>query len=136
MKNEMFGNAKAFLNPIDWDEPFGMVMVESMACGTPVISFNKGAASEIIVDKKTGFLVKNKKEMVQVMKEVNKLKRKESRIHIEKNFTPIAAAINYSKIYANIIVDLESRQEAEEIWIPPTPIAYMHDVRGIIKKTN
>ena len=52
LKNKLLGNAEAFINPIKWDEPFGMVMIEAMACGTPVISFKRGSAPEVINDKK------------------------------------------------------------------------------------
>ncbi len=99
MKNELFSNAKAFLNPIDWIEPFGMVMVESMACGTPVISFAKGAANELIIDGETGFLVKNEAEMIGAMKKVGSINRAACREHALRNFTAKAAAKGYLSIY-------------------------------------
>lgn len=95
----MLGGAKAFLNPITWDEPFGMVMVESLACGTPVISYNRGAASEIIKDGVTGFLVKGRDEMIEAMKKVGKLDRRVARSHIEQNFSIKAGALKYLDVY-------------------------------------
>ncbi|MBI4036119.1 glycosyltransferase family 4 protein [Candidatus Daviesbacteria bacterium] len=99
LKNRLLGGAKAFLNPINWDEPFGMVMVESMAAGTPVISFKRGAAPELIVNNKTGFLVKDKQEMVKAIKRVGEIDRKVCRLHVEENFSPYTAALQYLKIY-------------------------------------
>ena len=57
LKRQLFAGARALLVPLQWDEPFGLVMIEAMACGTPVIAFPRGAAPEIVVDGKTGFLV-------------------------------------------------------------------------------
>jgi glycosyltransferase involved in cell wall biosynthesis len=98
-KNKVMGGAKAFLNSVAWDEPFGMVMVESMACGTPVISYNKGAAPELVKNGKNGFLVKNRKEMVKAIAKIDTIKRKDCRKYIEENFSPKAAATKHIKIY-------------------------------------
>jgi len=98
-KNKLLGGARAFLNPIAWEEPFGMVMVESMACGTPVISYNRGAAPEIIKNGKNGFLVRNRKEMVKAIARVDTIKRKECRKHVEENFSPKVAAEKHIEIY-------------------------------------
>ncbi|MGH2863206.1 MAG: glycosyltransferase, partial [Solirubrobacteraceae bacterium] len=62
-KRRLFAEARALLMPIRWEEPFGMVMIEALACGTPVIAFAEGAAREIVVDGKTGFLVADEPEM-------------------------------------------------------------------------
>ncbi len=99
LKNKLLTSAKAFLNPLNWEEPFGMVMVESLACGTPVITFDKGAASEIVKDCLNGFVVKNAKEMLKAIKQVDKIKRKDCRKSVEQNFTPKVAALNYLGIY-------------------------------------
>ena len=98
-KNKLMGGAKAFLNPIAWEEPFGMVIVESMACGTPVISYNRGAASELIRSGKNGFLVKNRKEMVKAIARIDTIKRKDCRTYVEEKFSPKAAAIKHIAIY-------------------------------------
>ncbi len=63
LKRSLFAGARALLMPISWEEPFGMVMVEALACGTPVIAFPAGAASELVVDGRTGFLVRDERAM-------------------------------------------------------------------------
>jgi glycosyltransferase involved in cell wall biosynthesis len=109
MKNKLFGEAKAFLNPINWEEPFGMVMVESLACGTPVISFNRGAAPEIIKNGKNGFLVKNRKEMIKAIGKLDQIKRKDCRKYIEDNFSPRAASEKHIEIYEREISNMKSK---------------------------
>ncbi|CAN5189158.1 glycosyltransferase family 4 protein [soil metagenome] len=98
-KNELFGHAKAFLNPIQWNEPFGLVMTEAMATGAPVISFARGAATEIVEDGKTGFLVHTVDEMVEKMKEIDKIDRKATRARVEKYFSSKTMVEGYEKIY-------------------------------------
>jgi glycosyltransferase involved in cell wall biosynthesis len=82
-----FQRAKALLMPIKWEEPFGMVMVEAMSCGTPVIAFSRGAAPEVIEDGKTGFLVKNIDEMVEAVKKIDTIKRKDCHDHVVGKFS-------------------------------------------------
>lgn len=96
-------NAKAALFPLNWEEPFGLVMAEAMACGTPAIAFNKGAAPEVIKNKKTGFVVKNLEEMVSVVKDIEKIKRQECRKWVEKNFTTEKMTNGYEQIYKKIL---------------------------------
>jgi glycosyltransferase involved in cell wall biosynthesis len=106
-KNKLMGGAKALLNPIAWEEPFGMVMVESMACGTPVISYNRGAALELIKNGRNGFLVKNRKEMVKAIARVDTIKRKDCRKHVEEKFSPKAAAEKHIEIYQREIAKMD-----------------------------
>ena len=75
-KNHYLGKAKALLFPIEWNEPFGMVMVEAMACGTPVIAFNKGSVSEVVSEFISGYIVKNADEMIKVVNELTIVNRK------------------------------------------------------------
>lgn len=98
-KAALYGKAKAFLNPIAWEEPFGLVMIEAQATGTPVISFKRGAAPEVIQDGKTGFLVETVDEMAEKIKEVEKLSRKDCRINVESNFTVERMAEHYEQGY-------------------------------------
>ena len=102
-KNTLFGRARGFLNPIEWEEPFGMVMIESMAMGCPVISFARGAASEIIADGETGFLVDTVDEMVSAIAKIDKIDRKAVRTYVEQNFSSQAMAKNYIEIYKKVI---------------------------------
>lgn len=99
LKNKMLGGAKAFLNPISWDEPFGMVLVESMACGTPLISYDRGAAPEVIKHNETGFLVKNQAGMFKSLTKVLKIDRQKCRSHVEQHFSPQSAALKYLNVY-------------------------------------
>lgn len=105
MKNELVGNAKGFLNPIAWDEPFGLVMTESMSCGTPVIAYNKGAVNEIITDGVDGYIVNNMDEMVERMQTVDKIDRARVRQTIESKFSIDKMLDEYFKIYERVIKD-------------------------------
>lgn len=102
-KANLFSGARAFLNPIEWEEPFGMVMIEAMALGCPVISFLRGAAPEIIVDGKTGFLVKDVDAMVHAIKNIDTIDRDTTRQHVEEHFSARVMAKNYTKIYQQVI---------------------------------
>src|SRR6266487_5155817 len=102
-KNTLFGRARGFLNPIEWEEPFGMVMIESMALGCPVISFARGAAPEIIADGKTGFLVKNVDEMVSAIAKIDEIDREVVRQYVERNFSVRVMSEKYVKIYSQVI---------------------------------
>ena len=102
-KIRLFSGARAFLNPIEWEEPFGMVMIEAMAVGCPVISFNRGAAPELIVDRKTGFLVEDVEGMVRAMASIDSIDRNATRQHVEEHFSARAMAENYTKVYERVI---------------------------------
>ena len=86
-KVKLYQNAKAFLFPILWEEPFGLVMIEAMACGTPVIAFNHGAISEIVRNDLNGYVVENHSQMVEAVKKIGKINRLDCRKHVEENFT-------------------------------------------------
>jgi hypothetical protein len=79
--------AKALLAPIQWEEPFGLTMVEAMSCGTPVIAMNRGAVSEVIKDGKTGYIVNSVAEMVNAVKKVGAINHDDCRAHVEKHFS-------------------------------------------------
>lgn len=98
-KAALLGNAKAFLNPIQWEEPFGLVMAESQATGTPVISYNRGAAPEVIVDGKTGFLVHTIDEMIEKMKVIDFIDRHACRKNVETTFAIPTMAKGYEEAY-------------------------------------
>jgi len=90
--------AKGFLFPIKWEEPFGLVMIEAMASGTPVIAYPNGAVSEVIKDKKTGFIVKNINEIAEAIKNIDVIDRKKCRERVEKYFTVEKMIKNYENI--------------------------------------
>jgi len=102
-RNELLGGAYALLNPINIPEPFGLSVVEAMACGTPVIAFNKGSMSEVIVNGKTGFLVNSIYDAVKSLKKVNKIERLECRRWVEKKFTVERMVNDYIKVYKSIL---------------------------------
>ncbi len=101
--NKFYREAKACLYPIDWEEPFGLVMVESMACGTPVIAFKRGSVPEVIAHGKTGFIVKNATGAVQALKKINQIKREDCRKWVEQKFTKETMVDEYEKLYYKLI---------------------------------
>jgi len=101
--NILYGNALCTLFPITWHEPFGLVMIESMATGTPVVGYNIGAVAEIIKNGETGFVVNNLEEMITHLKEIDKIDRKKCRKHVEQNFTSEKMVDGYEAIYKQIL---------------------------------
>ena len=92
-KNHYLGQAKALLFPIEWNEPFGMVMTEAMACGTPVIGFGSGSVPEVVTEAVTGFVVKNKEEMIAAVEKLDAINRQQCRAVAEAQFdVPVVAA--------------------------------------------
>src|SRR5436305_6456481 len=102
-KIRLLSRAQGFLNPIQWEEPFGMVMIEAMALGCPVISFARGAAPEIVVHRKTGFLVQNVNEMVRFIPRIDEIDRQAACQHVERNFSVRVMSEKYVKIYSQVI---------------------------------
>lgn len=98
-KNNFLGKAKALLFPIEWDEPFGMVMIEAMACGTPVIAFGKGSVPEVIENGVTGFVVNNAKEMAETISLINTIDRETCRVTAEKRFNKPVIAKKYLNLF-------------------------------------
>jgi glycosyltransferase involved in cell wall biosynthesis len=94
-KNKYLGQAKALLFPIEWDEPFGMVMVEAMACGTPVIGYNRGSVPEVIEENVTGLIVSNAKEMIDALEKISTINRPNCRKSAEKRFDVAVIAQTY-----------------------------------------
>ncbi|PYJ38283.1 MAG: glycosyl transferase [Verrucomicrobia bacterium] len=102
-KDEFLGNAYALLFPIDWPEPFGLVMIEAMACGTPVIAYDGGAVSEVIEEGQTGFIVKGLQDATEAVRRVPELSRAYCREVFEKRFTATRMANNYLEVYERVI---------------------------------
>ena len=103
-KNKLLKNAKAVLFPTIWEEPFGLVMIEAMACGTPVIGFKKGSVSEVIKNNKTGFVVKDDQGMIKAIKKIDQINRADCRKYVEDNFTVEKMVDGYERVYEKIIL--------------------------------
>ncbi|MDI6854083.1 MAG: glycosyltransferase family 4 protein [Deltaproteobacteria bacterium] len=101
-KNEFLGRARALLFPIDWPEPFGLVMVEALACGTPVIAFGNGSVPEVLKEGKTGFIVSNVEEAIAAVRKLDRLSRSYCRKVFKARFTVERMARDYLKIYAKV----------------------------------
>jgi glycosyltransferase involved in cell wall biosynthesis len=101
-KADFLGNARALLFPIDWPEPFGLVMIEAMACGTPVIAFRCGSVPEVITPGKSGFIVKTLDGAVEALAKVEALDRGKVRESFEKRFTVERMARDYIAIYRGL----------------------------------
>jgi glycosyltransferase involved in cell wall biosynthesis len=99
-KNTYLGQSKALLFPIEWDEPFGMVMVEAMACGTPVIAFRKGSVQEVISHGRTGFVLDNYEQMKKSIFSIEKLDRKEIRLVSERKYRVQLLALEYLNLFS------------------------------------
>ncbi|GCE14958.1 glycosyltransferase family 4 protein [Tengunoibacter tsumagoiensis] len=103
VKRELFAKAMAFLMPITWEEPFGNVMVEAMACGTPVIALHAGSAPEIVAHGKTGFVVHTVEEMIQAVQHLPTIQPDDCREHVEAHFSVQVMARNYIQMYQHIL---------------------------------
>ena len=102
-KAKLFKKAKVMLMPINWNEPFGLTPIEAMAAGVPVIAFDKGAMRQIIMDGKTGFVVKNTKAMIDAVGKVDELNRNLIRQYALSHFSASTMADNYLKVYEEVI---------------------------------
>ncbi|TSC76514.1 MAG: putative glycosyltransferase [Parcubacteria group bacterium Gr01-1014_31] len=102
-KTRLLKRALALLNPITWEEPFGLVMAEAMACGTPVIAFPRGAAPEIVADGVTGYLPTTVDRMVAAVKRIHHIRRSACRARAARYFSREAMTDGYEKIYARVL---------------------------------
>jgi glycosyltransferase involved in cell wall biosynthesis len=102
-KNEFLGNARALLFPIDWPEPFGLVMIEAMACGTPVVAYGMGAVPEIVDEGITGFIVGSIDEAVQAIGRLSSLDRDACRRVFEERFSARRMAMDYVDVYKSVM---------------------------------
>jgi glycosyltransferase involved in cell wall biosynthesis len=110
VKVDIVGRARATLCPINWPEPFGLVLAESLACGTPVITRPLGAAPEIVVDGVTGFCCDTVEEMAEAVVEAKALSPEACRAHIEEHFSGAAMVRGYERVYASVL-DVSRRPE-------------------------
>ena len=102
-RNRLLGNARALLHPIQFNEPFGLSVIESMACGTPVIAFSKGSMPELIENGKSGFLVNNVDEAIEAVARIEDIDRADCRRRVERHFTIDRMIDEYMQVYETIL---------------------------------
>jgi len=108
-KEEFLGNALALLFPIDWPEPFGLVMIEAAACGTPVIAFRCGSVEEVLEDGVTGFIVDSIEQAEHAVRRIPSLSRKQCRASFERRFSASRMAHDYLRAYQRVIEENEQK---------------------------
>jgi glycosyltransferase involved in cell wall biosynthesis len=102
-KGAFLGGALALLFPVDWPEPFGLVMIEAMACGTPVVAYRRGSVPEVIDNGVTGFIVDGLEDAVEAVRKVAALDRQACRRAFERRFTVSRMARDYVTIYERLL---------------------------------
>ena len=102
-KQDLFANAEALLMPVRWREPFGMVMVEALACGTPVIAFPEGAAAEIVIDGENGMLVADEAEMARAVSRLGSIDPEYCRASVAERYDVSVAVAGYERVYRQAI---------------------------------
>lgn len=112
VRGALLEDATAVLNPIDWPEPFGLVMAEALASGTPVLAFPHGAAPEIIEDGRTGFLCTDEADMAARVARIGELDRAECRRSVERRFSLERMSLDYANLYARLL-DSRSRERRD-----------------------
>ena len=113
-KDAFLGRAYALLFPIDWPEPFGLVMIEAMACGTPVIAYEAGSVSEVMEDGVTGFIVDNIEQAVEAVGRIPEISRASCREIFEKRFTASRMASDHINVYMRL-ADTRMRKVAQSL---------------------
>lgn len=102
-RNKLMSRAMCFLHPVTWREPFGLTLIEAMACGSPVVAFKRGSSREIVKNGKTGYVVEDVDEMVLAVSNIDKINREDCRRHALENFNVNKMADGYEKIYKKIL---------------------------------
>lgn len=102
-KPDFLSGARALLFPINWPEPFGLVMIEAMACGTPVIAYRHGSVPEVMTEGVTGFIVENEDEALAAIGKIDQIDRAGVRAHFDRNFTARRMAEDYVDLYRDLI---------------------------------
>jgi glycosyltransferase involved in cell wall biosynthesis len=113
-KPDFLGKAKALLFPISWPEPFGLVMIEAMACGTPVVAFDSGSVPEVMEDGLTGFVVRDVDGAVEAVKKLDRLFRPTIRSRFEERFSARAMARDYMRVYKQLTTSEDAVAVAAE----------------------
>lgn len=120
-RNKLMSKALCMLHPVMWPEPFGLTLIESMACGAPVVAFNKGSIPEVVDSGKTGFVVENLSQMIKVVKNIKTIKRADCRKYALDTFSAKRMADSYEQIYkkvSNLHQEKQDYQDVEMDFIP------------------
>jgi glycosyltransferase involved in cell wall biosynthesis len=117
LKRELLADARCLLFPVQWEEPFGMVMIESMVCGTPVVALRQGAVPEVVVDGVTGLLCDRPEELPEALEMVTAIDPAACRRHVEANFSAERMAAGYVRTYRQALAKHGS------IWRTATDLA-------------
>jgi glycosyltransferase involved in cell wall biosynthesis len=120
-KNEFLGEAQALLFPINWEEPFGIVMIEAMACGLPIIAYPRGSVSEVIEDGVNGFIAHDIRSAVRALSRVEDINRRECRLRFEERFTAKRMARDYIRIFERIV-----KQESKSLALADGEMSWMN----------
>ncbi|HEY4388618.1 MAG TPA: glycosyltransferase family 4 protein [Ktedonobacteraceae bacterium] len=144
-KIDLLSRARGLLNPIQWEEPFGMVMIEAMAAGCPVIAFSRGAAPEIVSHQTNGFLVEAVDEMVHSIACIDELDRVAVQAYAARHFSVQAMASKYNNVYQTLIASAygrksryASRQDSVLVPLPPPKLKKIdkYDDRQIVSSSQ
>lgn len=108
-KWNLFSKARAFLFPIQWPEPFGLVMIEAMATGTPVIAFPEGSVPEVVEDGITGFTVKTVDEMIEAVGKIDEIDAEMCREHVQNKFSVAKCTDRYERVYETVLASCRNR---------------------------
>jgi glycosyltransferase involved in cell wall biosynthesis len=109
-KGDFLGKAIALLFPINWPEPFGLVMIEAMACGTPVIAYNRGSVPEVVEDGMTGFIVNDLEDTLRAVERVHTIDRRTCRQHFVERFSAARMSRDYVALYERVLSEIAASQ--------------------------
>ncbi len=118
-RNRLMSRALCFIHPVMWREPFGLTLIESMACGTPVVAFGRGSIAEIVKHGKNGFIAEDTSEMIEYVKNIESIKRKNCRTYVEQNFSATKMIQDYEAIYKKVI-GMRSPEMVKTKTLPPS----------------
>ncbi len=125
MKGDFLANARALIFPIDWSEPFGLVMIEAMACGTPVIAYGLGSVPEVVTDGVNGFIVDDIDSAVKAVGRLDEIDRAQCRVTFEERFTVERMARDYLRVYDGLVGSVAHRS------IQALPVGAKEPVAGV-----
>jgi glycosyltransferase involved in cell wall biosynthesis len=115
-KNDFLGDALALVCPYDWPEPFGLVLIEALACGTPVLAYRRGSIPEVLEDGVTGYIGETLDELVAAVPRLEQLDRRRCREQFEKRFTVERMVQDYLRVYEDLIADARSLSLDEKMF--------------------